>query len=389
MKKMWSASRNLFFSFLLFFTLSPALAAGQAPPVITPGRLSAGILEDAMKAQSTFLKPSSNAEFTKILSRSRSVSNLPPTQDPGNFTLKDYYRDSGRMTLTCRSSRPDKGDALYYFFSFSMPGNRIKEVMTEAARTGAVMVLRGLYGDTIQATAQMLAGIYGKQGYPVEIDPTLFDDYNIKTVPTILRKKEGKGVWRIEGDVPIKYALDKFAAASPGDIGVLGPTYPIAETNMLSLIYARLRRVDWQGKAQEMAGKMFRFKGFDIPTATSPKTYYVDPSVVLSQDIRDHTGKVIFPAGAAVNPADYVPLTGSYIVINGLKPAQVRLALRGRYRKIMLTKGDLRALIKKYGVPFYVATEAVVERFSISAVPSVISREGRLIKVEQIVPAKD
>jgi conjugal transfer pilus assembly protein TraW len=386
MNKMLSASLNLCFSFVLIVLTSGA-AVAQDTSVITPDRLPASVLREAGRANSSFLKPSPRAEFQGVVNRSAALQNDLSNRRPESFSLENYYKDAPEIKRQCRSKRP-KGDMLYYFFSLSMPEDRIRQVMQEAARTGAVMVLRGLHGGSIESTAKKLAGIYGKRGYPVEIDPTLFDDFHIKTVPTILEKREGKGVWQAEGDVSLKYAVEKFASSPAGDLGLIGPTYPIEEKNMLTLIYERLRLLDWREKAREIEERAFRFEGPSIPTATSPKTYYVDPSIVLSKAIKDHTGKVLFAAGTKINPADYVPLAGKYIVINGERSPQVKMALKGHYKNIMVTSGDLRALMKKYKTPFYIANEAVIDRFSISAVPSVISQEGRLIKVEQLVPPK-
>jgi conjugal transfer pilus assembly protein TraW len=386
MNKMSSASLNLCFS-ILMMALASGVAIAQDAPVVTPDRLPASVLRDASKANSSFLKPSPRAEFEGVINRSAAVQNGLSNRRPESFSLEDYYKDTPEGRRQCRSKRP-KGDMLYYFFSFSMPEDRIRQIMKEAARTGAVMVLRGLYGGSIENTAKKLADIYGKRGYPVEIDPTLFDDFNIKTVPTILEKREGKGVRQLEGDVSLKYAVAKFASSSSGDLGLIGPTYPIEEENMLTLIYEKLRLLDWRKKAREIEERVFHFKGPSIPTATSAKTYYVDPSVVLSGDIKDHTGKVLFAAGTEINPADYVPLAGKYIVINGERSSQVKMAIEGHYKKIMVTSGDLRVLMKKYKTPFYIANEAVIDRFSISAIPSVISQEGRLIRVEQLVPPK-
>jgi conjugal transfer pilus assembly protein TraW len=386
MNKMLSASLNLCFSFVLV-AIAGGAAIAQEAPVITPDRLPASVLREAGRANSSFLKPSPGTEFQGVVNRSAAVQNSLSNRRPESFSLENYYKDAPEIKKQCQSERP-KGDMLYYFFSFSMPEDRIRQVMQEAARTGAVMVLRGLYGGSIESTAKKLAGIYGKRGYPVEIDPTLFDDFKIKTVPTILEKREGKGVWQAEGDISLKYAIAKFASSPSGDLGLIGPTYPIEEENMLTLIYERLRLLDWRKKAREIKERAFRFEGPSIPTATTPKTYYVDPSIVLSGDIKDHTGKVLFAAGTEINPADYVPLDGKYIVINGELSSQVKMALKGRYKKIMVTSGDLRLLMKKYKTPFYIANDVVIDRFSISAVPSVISQEGRLIRVEQLVPPK-
>ena len=64
---------------------------------------------------------------------------------------------------------------LFYFFSFSMPRSSLREAAQESAAGGAVMVLRGLSGETLGETASRISGVIGKSGAEVWIDPVLFE----------------------------------------------------------------------------------------------------------------------------------------------------------------------------------------------------------------------
>jgi conjugal transfer pilus assembly protein TraW len=391
-----SSVKCCLFSSLLAASLCCAVAAfagdaGAYSSVMRVDRLPAGTLKAVSNAISQFQKPLPKEDYQDVTKQSERVMDSIGNLNPKTFSLKDYYKDDGKLPAAgCSGHRP-KASALYYFFSFSMPEERIKEMMIESAKDGAVMVLTGLYHDTIEATAAKLRQIAGNRSFPVDIDPTLFEDYDIRVVPTVLRtQREGKeGIWRMEGDVSLQYAVKKFSQSPPGDIGLVGPTWPIAETDMLTLIKRKLRTMNWHDLGRRIFKHAFVYKGeAGISTATAARTYYMDPSGTLSQDIKDGEGRVVFPAGTTFNPLDYVPLDGKFIVIDGNDPAQVKLALKGRYREIILTQGDLRRLIARYEKPFYVADAAFIGRFGISAVPAVISEEGRLIKIEEIVPPK-
>ena len=75
---------------------------------------------------------------------------------------------------------------LFYFFSFSMPRSSLREAAQESAAGGAVMVLRGLSGETLGETASRISGVIGKTEAEVWIDPVLFECLAVEAVPQLV-----------------------------------------------------------------------------------------------------------------------------------------------------------------------------------------------------------
>lgn len=123
------------------------------------------------------------------------------------------------------------------FVSFSMPDASLKQLLRDAGKLGAQLILHGLVGDDLQATSRRLLEVQGinpeadklPEGVGeadvggMGIDPTLFERLNIQHVPTFVLPlepvqacAEGHGCppfrhIRVSGDVSLAYALDKFS----------------------------------------------------------------------------------------------------------------------------------------------------------------------------------
>ena len=104
---------------------------------------------------------------------------------------------------------------LFYFFSFSMPRSSLREAARESAAGGAVMVLRGLSGESLGETASRISGIIGEAGARVWIDPVLFECFSVGAVPQLVLARghapgadcEGLRHVKVSGDVSLPYAL--------------------------------------------------------------------------------------------------------------------------------------------------------------------------------------
>lgn len=134
---------------------------------------------------------------------------------------------------------------LYIFVSFSMPESLLRAYALDAAQAGGVLVFRGVEpGTTLQEFFQNRLSTLIKPGVfaaPIQIDPRLYDTYEIERVPTIVLAKglddelcldskerfaevdgeavayqacparEKSGYWSISGAVTSLYALEQLA----------------------------------------------------------------------------------------------------------------------------------------------------------------------------------
>lgn len=182
------------------------------------------------------------------------------------------------------------------------------------------------------------------------------------------------------------------AWASGKDLGVHGRLYEIKEEDMLSYVRRKAGGIDMRALRESMEKELeesyarHSFVSLDVPSATEERVRYVDPSVNVRNPLYDHTGRMIFPAGV-VNPLDHVRLSKSILV---LKEDQVKRALeeagkRGEKPILLLTDGDIRKASSPAGRMVYKASPFMLRRLQIEKVPSIVTQEGRKLRVEEMV----
>ena len=190
------------------------------------------------------------------------------------------------------------------------------------------------------------------------------------------------------------------AHATVYDLGVVGQTYEIAEPDMLEGFYSKLRQAEANGKMAEVEAEMKqrfidhanRPKGITLPRAEEHRVYYYDPSTVLTQDIVDHEGKVLWPSGTRVNPLDYVAMSQQWLFFNGDDPEQVAWAQDYLQRypnqvRPILIQGAVLELSKAWDTRLYFDQHGTyVEKFGIKRVPAILSQEGKKLRIDEVVP---
>nr|WP_037213848.1 TrbC family F-type conjugative pilus assembly protein [Rickettsia endosymbiont of Ixodes scapularis] len=91
----------------------------------------------------------------------------------------------------------------YIFVSFSMPDAALKEYYLEAQQTGAILVMQGLRDNSFMQTRDKAMEL----GINFNIDPNLFEEYQIKQIPVII-VDDGKGfVKKLTGHIPLSEVL--------------------------------------------------------------------------------------------------------------------------------------------------------------------------------------
>jgi len=184
-------------------------------------------------------------------------------------------------------------------------------------------------------------------------------------------------------------------------LGVVGPTYPIAEEHLLKMIEARLR-------AKEQSGELARIQEqivsrgkqavlaptpLQLPVVAVPRTFYVDPTYVLDRNIADGNGRLLFAAGTRANPLDIVSMSRRLFFFDGRDERQVAMA--ERWAKVETTKvkpvlvgGSYLDLMRRWKVPVYYDQRGLLtKRLRIERVPAMVSQEGRRLRVDELVPA--
>lgn len=189
--------------------------------------------------------------------------------------------------------------------------------------------------------------------------------------------------------------------ATAADLGRLGPTYPIAEPDMIEAIKAELR-------AKQASGELDRYQNdavarakasinhppvvAGLARASKRRTFHFDPSVRVDESLVDHQGNVVVPAGSVVNPLDYSAFNQVLLFIDGRDTEQVAhaqrmLATDPRLMKPILVAGSPPALMEAWNRRVYFDQRGLLtQRFGIRRVPATVRRDGNRLLIEEFPP---
>jgi conjugal transfer pilus assembly protein TrbC len=115
----------------------------------------------------------------------------------------------------CISCNLDKiapsNSELIVFVSFSLGDATLKKLFQDVNKMGGRLVLRGLYKNSFRLTQERIRDL----GIVVEIDPPLFDKFQIQQVPTFVLALPSQGETVpdhdvLKGNVSLSYALEQF-----------------------------------------------------------------------------------------------------------------------------------------------------------------------------------
>lgn len=108
-------------------------------------------------------------------------------------------------------------DDFFIFVSFSLHERNLRQIIEDARRYGAFVVIRGLKNNSMRETVQYLLRSVMSTGQGVLVDPTLFQKFGIRHVPSFVLY-DGSRYDMLSGNVTVDFALRKFAER--GDLKV-------------------------------------------------------------------------------------------------------------------------------------------------------------------------
>ncbi|ODU77537.1 MAG: hypothetical protein ABT10_24535 [Novosphingobium sp. SCN 63-17] len=213
-------------------------------------------------------------------------------------------------------------------------------------------------------------------------------------------------------------------AAMARDYGKAGPTWRIAEPDLLEVIRARLLRAQSSGEwarinhkfatlAEQQVSRPKPVAG--IGHARESRQWDYDPTITIADDIRDTRGRLIAAKGQRFNPLDHLPLSHELAFIDGDSEAQLRWAMdlggggnsggasgrdgedqkRGArsssgLRKssdriwIVMVKGSPMERMKALKRRFYFDQAGeLTARFGIEHVPALVRQKGRVLTITE------
>lgn len=190
-----------------------------------------------------------------------------------------------------------------------------------------------------------------------------------------------------------------MAARPAMAIDVIGPIYTIKEPNALHEIQAKLKAKEASGELaklqQEMVDKTKKTVAEPKPVAGLLRTqvarsWYLDPTYRLTNDIKDAFGNVLFKNGTTVNPLDFLGLRQNWLFFDATDTTQITRAkqLLKHYDgklKLILVQGKPFELSKEWQLPvFFDQGGTLIRRFGIKAVPAILSQENKRLRVDEI-----
>lgn len=207
--------------------------------------------------------------------------------------------------------------------------------------------------------------------------------------------------------------------ASPGgtakDLGIEGQVFEVIEEDFRITLMRLVARQDWT-LAQEALKESARdytknLPAYMLPRAEETKTRWKDVGIIIAEDIylpwvEWETGSVFEPgkilaaeAGTYLNPIAKMPAAAieRLFIFDGTDPAQLNYALELIGKNIpqlsfMMIAGDVGELSEKLGRPIYHPAPTMLEKFHVSAVPSLIgfgrgSHQGHMAITSIAMPA--
>jgi conjugal transfer pilus assembly protein TraW len=185
------------------------------------------------------------------------------------------------------------------------------------------------------------------------------------------------------------------------DLGVVGPTYEIAERNLIEVMKERFRRLEQTGEMRKLEDR-YKAKVVEAverprpipgitPTQTA-RTYFIDPTWTLDRNVVDEKGQVLFPAGTRVNPLDYAPLTQTLLFFDQRERSQVVFARRflseskSRVKTILVGGEPLKLMRQWKREVFYDQGGVLSRKLLLKQVPALITQDGNRLRIDEIRP---
>lgn len=182
------------------------------------------------------------------------------------------------------------------------------------------------------------------------------------------------------------------------NLGVWGAVFTIEEQDLKEFILGRLNQMQQSGELEKLKTTFIKSVKqhilrpaplAGITTTDNPKTFYYDPTHVLTKNIEDHKGKIIAKAGTTINPFNTITLHSVWLFIDADDIKQTKWALASAkkysYVKYILVRGNIKDASKTLNNKIYFDQSGVItKQLGIKHVPSVVKQEGKKLQIQEI-----
>jgi conjugal transfer pilus assembly protein TraW len=180
-------------------------------------------------------------------------------------------------------------------------------------------------------------------------------------------------------------------------LGVVGEVFPMVEKSFLHLIEERLNVLSQQGELEKLneewiktvAAHANRPEFLNLKRIDQARLHYYLPQVVLSQDIADAQGKILYIKGTSINALEQLPTYNPcWLFFNADDKAQLQWAQKQMQKctnpKLILTGGAInRAEEILNSVIYFDQAGRITQKLKIQAVPAYVTRKDNQLHIEE------
>jgi conjugal transfer pilus assembly protein TraW len=328
----------------------------------------------------------------------------PAKLDP---VLEQVLKEDNKRIMGGQNSQGISGTGLkpkptqgrWIFVSMAMPPAELKAAAQEASATQSSLVFRGVAkgGDTGSISMRLYQTIKDIKPPPASvIDPTLFTRFGIDAVPTMVETNAQDETRSSRGLPGFRW----MAKQGQGDLGKKGPVFGISEPDMVKEMQRRMRDYDWAKEKQHAIDNFWASQkdSVTLPVSDKHTVRMVDPSVIAAKDIFHPDGRMIVQKGTKVNPQALLPMRHAYLLFDATNSRQLdivkqegdRLSRQLKPVVYLFSKMDNAKGWEHYNQtqarlngPIYKLTQAIVDRFKIQCLPTLVEGEGESIKLTE------
>lgn len=191
------------------------------------------------------------------------------------------------------------------------------------------------------------------------------------------------------------FTLVGATSLSAKDFGVQGKIFKIQETSLLQYIIQKLQKMNedgtlkskMEGQAKVLSQKSLSPKKVEnISLSEEEKISFFDPSIEVSQDIKDHKGRIIHLKGTKLNPLDQVQWGKPWVFLDGTHPGHREYAKTHPDETVVLVSGKPEDLENNVNRPVYFdQLGGLTQKFGITHVPCRVSQDGKRLKVHEFL----
>lgn len=179
------------------------------------------------------------------------------------------------------------------------------------------------------------------------------------------------------------------------DLGTYGRAYPIKERDAIEAMKDAVAKKLANGEKERMLkGAKERYlaslENIQLPSSitqvSTPATRLVDLTETVKDAIKDDQGNVIVPNGMRINPLKVMPLTKKLFFIDARDAKQIAWtkATAAANDKIIVMAGSVMSAGKTLQRRVYMDIPGLHTRMKIQHVPSLVSQQDLMLKVQEV-----